>query len=211
MKIALTGGERPHRPGDRGGGASPGPQRRQHRSRRRRPRSAARRTCSSSTADICDYEQLLAAFEGCDALIHMAAIPSPVQASRSHRPQQQCRGQLQRAARRGRARHHAHLPGLERQRDRALLQPRAALRLFPDRRGAPELQRGALRPLEVDLRSSRPTASRAATRTSASRACGSTGWFPIARRRGTWFNSARARRSTSGPIRSTKPLPAPAC
>jgi nucleoside-diphosphate-sugar epimerase len=28
-------------------------------------------------ADICDYEQLLAAFEGCDALIHMAAIPQP--------------------------------------------------------------------------------------------------------------------------------------
>jgi nucleoside-diphosphate-sugar epimerase len=29
------------------------------------------------TADICDYEQLLRGFEGCDALIHMAAIPTP--------------------------------------------------------------------------------------------------------------------------------------
>lgn len=29
-------------------------------------------------ADIGDYEQMLAAFEGCDALIHMAAIPSPL-------------------------------------------------------------------------------------------------------------------------------------
>jgi nucleoside-diphosphate-sugar epimerase len=28
-------------------------------------------------ADIGDYDALLAAFEGCDALIHMAAIPSP--------------------------------------------------------------------------------------------------------------------------------------
>ena len=28
-------------------------------------------------ADICNYEQLLAAFEGCDTLIHMAAIPQP--------------------------------------------------------------------------------------------------------------------------------------
>ena len=28
-------------------------------------------------ADICQYEQLLAAFEGCDALIHMAAIRQP--------------------------------------------------------------------------------------------------------------------------------------
>jgi len=29
-------------------------------------------------ADMADYEALVAAFEGCDALIHMAAIPSPV-------------------------------------------------------------------------------------------------------------------------------------
>jgi nucleoside-diphosphate-sugar epimerase len=28
-------------------------------------------------ADICEYEQLLRAFEGCDAMIHLAAIPSP--------------------------------------------------------------------------------------------------------------------------------------
>src|SRR5436853_543060 len=28
-------------------------------------------------ADICVYEQMLDAFAGCDALIHMAAIPSP--------------------------------------------------------------------------------------------------------------------------------------
>ena len=28
-------------------------------------------------ADISDYDQLVRAFEGCDALIHMAAIPSP--------------------------------------------------------------------------------------------------------------------------------------
>lgn len=28
-------------------------------------------------ADVCDYDALVAAFEGCDALIHMAAIPAP--------------------------------------------------------------------------------------------------------------------------------------
>ena len=28
-------------------------------------------------ADVVDYDRLLAAFEGCDALIHMAAIPAP--------------------------------------------------------------------------------------------------------------------------------------
>lgn len=30
-----------------------------------------------ATADITDYDALLKAFEGCDALIHMAAIPAP--------------------------------------------------------------------------------------------------------------------------------------
>lgn len=30
-------------------------------------------------ADVCNYEELLASFAGCDALIHMAAIPSPFQ------------------------------------------------------------------------------------------------------------------------------------
>lgn len=31
------------------------------------------------TADACNYDDLLATFAGCDALIHMAAIPSPFQ------------------------------------------------------------------------------------------------------------------------------------
>jgi len=32
---------------------------------------------SCVTADICDYGKLVRAFEGCDGLIHMAAIPTP--------------------------------------------------------------------------------------------------------------------------------------
>ena len=67
------------------------------------------------------------------------------------RPQQQCRWQLQRDAGRDRA-PSSDLPGVERQRDRAFLHPCSALRLFPCGRTASQLYRGALRPLQMDLR-----------------------------------------------------------
>lgn len=37
-----------------------------------------RENCRFVEADICDYDALVAAFSGCDALIHMAAIPAPI-------------------------------------------------------------------------------------------------------------------------------------
>src|SRR5450631_2390968 len=41
------------------------------------PASARRDGVQFVEADICNYDSLVRAFEGCDALIHMAAIPSP--------------------------------------------------------------------------------------------------------------------------------------
>jgi nucleoside-diphosphate-sugar epimerase len=38
----------------------------------------ARDNCRFVQADIGDYDALVAAFSGCDALIHMAAIPAPI-------------------------------------------------------------------------------------------------------------------------------------
>ena len=99
MKIALTGRQRRHRPRHHH-------RRRWHagpRARLHRPRRSARdrgdtRTSHFIQADMDDYDKLVDAFAGCDAVIHMAAIPSPGPPPRPRRPQQQRRGQLQRAA-----------------------------------------------------------------------------------------------------------------
>jgi nucleoside-diphosphate-sugar epimerase len=41
------------------------------------PEAAENDRVSFTLADMSEYDKLVAAFEGCDALIHMAAIPSP--------------------------------------------------------------------------------------------------------------------------------------
>ncbi len=59
------------------------------------------------TADVGDYDDLLAAFEGCDAVDSHGGDPLAFPPSGPCRSQQQRRRQLQRAAGRRRARHHA--------------------------------------------------------------------------------------------------------
>ena len=125
-------------------------------------------------ADLTDYGSVLAALEGCDALVHLAAFAGPGHAPAwavHHNNVMASYNALHAAAW---SRHRAHLPGVQRQRHRRGVQPCTPLRLFPRRRGPPELYRGPRTACPNGSASSKPPPSPAATMASSSPACGST-------------------------------------
>ena len=77
MKIAVTGGNRQRRQSRRRYGIGSGTQRCQYRPGDIRATMRRKPDITYIQADITDYAALENAFRGCDAVVHMAAIPAP--------------------------------------------------------------------------------------------------------------------------------------
>ena len=114
--------------------------------------------------------RLRSALAGCDAVVHLAAFLGPRQAPDwevHHNNVLASYNALTRPPRSG----SPDLPGVERQRHWWYVQPRAPVRLFPAGRGSPQLHRGPLQPVQVDLRAAGRVSSPGGTKGSWSPAC----------------------------------------